>query len=297
MRITLLILVAALCGAQDMVKARDLESKCGAQHSIEILSGKHSFTTRDTVLILSPQIPFAVVNGKTIQLSCSPEIRDSELYVPSEILSHLKPAAEPSANTTRKAGPHPKGNIRATVVIDPGHGGMHTGCKSADGIYEKDVSLNVSRKVRDLLQPYGINVVMTRNSDMHFSESRNEDLATRVSITRNARANLFVSIHCNWVEDSGPRGTEVFYSVHARTSDSRQLANIMLDEILSGVGTPSRGVKERQLYVTRNATCPAVLVEMEFLSNRNGANLLQSESGRASFAGTIANAITRFLSK
>jgi N-acetylmuramoyl-L-alanine amidase len=106
-----------------------------------------------------------------------------------------------------------------TIAVDPGHGGTNTGRVSRSGVMEKDVNLAIALGLRDrLMQELGVDVVMTRTEDVDVS------FEDRVEAANTARAQLFISIHCNGWYTPDAQGFEVFFLAPARTADEERLA-------------------------------------------------------------------------
>ncbi|MCA1041632.1 N-acetylmuramoyl-L-alanine amidase [Bacillus infantis] len=176
------------------------------------------------------------------------------------------------------------------IAIDPGHGGKDPGAIS-NGIYEKELNLSVSLKVRNILQQKGIQVVMTRTGDTYPT------LGQRVDIAVNAKADSFVSIHGNTNGSSSPSGTETYYSTAAlsdRAESSRQLATFIQNRLYKAIDTQNRGVKTANFQVIRYNPLPSVLVELGFLSNKSDAAKLSSDAYRNKMAEAIALGIVDY---
>jgi N-acetylmuramoyl-L-alanine amidase len=196
------------------------------------------------------------------------------------------------------------------VIIDPGHGGHDPGAIGPNGTREKDVVLEISKRLAELLRRYGVEVVMTRTSDKFIP------LEKRAAMTVRSGADLFVSVHANANTTRSLNGFEVYYvkpkisdSLRAQTSAKTQplafgkenlgssdvtLKAILWDlthtynrreavqlseDVCSAVGckTDARiiGVKGANFCVLRDSTIPAVLVEVGFLSNYREERLLK----------------------
>ncbi|MUG69116.1 MULTISPECIES: N-acetylmuramoyl-L-alanine amidase [Paenibacillus] len=191
----------------------------------------------------------------------------------------------------------------ATVVVDPGHGGYDPGAIGVNGLQEKVVNLDISRKLRDLLEQRGYDVRMSRDSDVYLS------LSERVAFAKNQNADLFVSIHANSYSNPSTRGAMVLYyddaypqasypasaEMRALTSESRELARKVLDSFVATVGGEDRGLVPSAVYVVRSGNIPSVLVETAFLSNSADAALLANDSARLTMAEGIAKGIEAYL--
>jgi len=170
------------------------------------------------------------------------------------------------------------------VTIDPGHGGRDPGAVGPTGVQEKNVCLAVSLRVRELLRGQ-VSVHLTRETDVDVPLSRRLPAAD---------AACYISIHCNAHKDREANGTETFYRVGGHT-DSKRLAEIIQRRLLAQLRLRDRGVKTKNLQVIRQATCPAVLVELAFISNHAEESLLESEDGQERAARAIASGIAEFL--
>ena len=154
------------------------------------------------------------------------------------------------------------------VVLDPGHGGRDPGATGVNGLFEKTVNLNLSRKLAGLLRSAGAEVIMTRNSDVLLT------LDERVAIVNASGADLAVSIHNNAHPDRNVSGTQVFYGV---TSGSFALGNEVHRQLLS-LGIANKGLRTQNFRMLVQTTIPSILTETLFLSNRGDAALLAQDS-------------------
>ncbi|MBK1828621.1 N-acetylmuramoyl-L-alanine amidase family protein [Haloferula rosea] len=170
-----------------------------------------------------------------------------------------------------------------TVVIDPGHGGHDKGGQWGL-VYEKHLALDTSARLENELKKRGFRTVMTRRSDYFIS------LPERVRIAKKYRDAIFVSIHYNYTWKQHVQGLETFYT----SSQSRALASLIQSGMMRKVRTNNRGAKYARYYVIRNATCPAVLVECGFVSNRHERARMKSAWWRQALAEGIADGIVKF---
>ena len=171
------------------------------------------------------------------------------------------------------------------VVIDPGHGGYDTGA-SYGGFEEKDVNLVISEKLKKSLEGVGITAFLTRDDDNFLS------LAERVEITNSIKPDVFISIHGNALISSRViRGVETYYW----TSQSHKLAYYIHRSILSHINIPDHYIRKAQFYVIRHASCPAVLAELGFLSNRDDRKFLTNSTTQDEYAKALTEAILKFL--
>ena len=172
---------------------------------------------------------------------------------------------------------------QGTIVIDAGHGGHDRGGVPYQRIGEKGMTLDVSLRLRRVLQAQGYRVIMTRTSDVFIP------LGTRVAIANRYRGATFVSVHFNSSRRAGANGVETYYY----RSDSAGLAASIHRNVVAGAPTENRGIRRRGFYVLRRTAIPSVLVECGFLTNPQEGRLAQSASYRQQLAERIARGIRR----
>ncbi|GER67487.1 N-acetylmuramoyl-L-alanine amidase [Weizmannia acidilactici] len=190
-----------------------------------------------------------------------------------------------------------------TICIDAGHGGSDPGASgklNGSTIYEKTINLAVALKVQSLLQNSGLKTVMTRTGDTYPT------LSQRVSIAKNAKANLFISIHSNTSSSSSAYGVETFYpnnnnGTASRVTNSIKLASYVQARVAAAMGYASgygnRGYFYKDLHVLRENTMPAILVELGFLSNSTDLKKLASATYQSKNAQAIYDGIIDYYKK
>ncbi len=175
--------------------------------------------------------------------------------------------------------------IRRTVVIDPGHGGADSGAIGPTGLRECDVTLDIARRVAEILDGRGIPVMLTRTADTAVA------LEERTDIARREHALAFVSIHANASQIPTRKGTETYYA----SRESEPLAAYVQNEIVRVLAEPDRGIRTDDFYVIVNMPAPAVLVETAFISNPIEERLLRDPATRRRIAEAIARGLIKFL--
>lgn len=201
-----------------------------------------------------------------------------------------------------------------TVVLDAGHGGSNIGAKGrGTAVYEKNLTLAVTRLLEKRLSLAGVHVVLTRGRDRYLT------LRQRSRIAEEAKANLFVSVHANASPQHNQRGIETYFlsreaaDVEARRSAARapapalalvaelqrleaqrssaRLARLVQKRLAEARPTQNRGVRQGPYDVLGELSVPAILVEIGFLDHAlEGPELQQSDVQRA-IAGAIAQGI------
>ena len=194
----------------------------------------------------------------------------------------------------------PKSLSGRIICIDPGHGGSAPGTVGLDGPGypdEKDHNLDMALYMKELLLDKGATVIMTRETDIDVS------LADRCTIANGAGANIFLSIHCNFIASTTTTGTETFYwGVDAGTYsvNGQRLAGYVQDELVGHLGSNDRGIKMDfpylgyHLYVLANTAMPAVLTEVGFMSNQTEFDLLNTTWYRDLAAESMLDGILRY---
>ena len=185
-----------------------------------------------------------------------------------------------------------------TVCIDAGHGGYDVGAVTSSNISEKDITLKIALKVGALLEKEGVNVLYTRTSDKVSWPSNNKlDIRARVKVSNEAKADAFVSIHCNSSINSSDHGVETW--CRFPNSDGEKLAESLQKELISSNYSTDRGLKYESngsLGVLRLNNSVSALIELGFLSNSSDIKFITSESGQDVCANSIAKGILNYKS-
>lgn len=190
-----------------------------------------------------------------------------------------------------------------TVVIDAGHGGRDGGTVGVDGVsVEKDLNLDVSLIICDMLKSAGVKVVMTRTEDVALTDPeaggglKNQDLAARLKIAQNAQNPVFVSIHMNAFPIEKYSGTQIYYSTN--NEGGKALADSIQSDV-KNLLQPDNNRKTKpagsNIYILDKISCPAVLVECGFLSNNDECAKLSVKEYRKKLALVISSSIMEYI--
>jgi len=213
------------------------------------------------------------------------------------------------------------------VVLDPGHGGESRGTASRDGLFEKELTLDIAQRLQELLLAANFEVAMTRSEDATLS------LADRGEIANRTEGDIFVSIHVNWLENTDARGVETFYlgptadpylerlaatengdgslrlaelrdaleRVYAgvRREESRALAEAVQRSLLVSLrtldpGVRNRGVKTAPFGVLIRTQMPAILAEVGALSSEVDSELFRDPTYRQYLAEALFEGIQAY---
>jgi len=218
-----------------------------------------------------------------------------------------------------------------TIVLDPGHGGHDPGAIGPGGLQEKELTLDVTRRLAAILQEeLGVRVVLTRSRDQFLP------LQERTAIANRHKADLFVSVHVNAARGGSATGTETYFLSSEATDnaaraaaafenkvieleagsrggardllrsilwdlaqsefqqESSRLAESLQDSLERALRQPSRGVKQAPFYVLGGAAMPAVLVEIGFITNPKEEERLQDEGFRDRIARALAAGVAAY---
>ena len=243
---------------------------------------------KNTVRIFAHTSGSVYVNGRPVGKASLQQVNGktyvSELLVP-QIRSRLIAPDPVRLPTPSYEAPRFYGS--GVVVIDPGHGGKDPGAQSVLGYWEKDVNLKISNKLVNYLRQAGVEVVMTRDSDVYPTLEERAALANRVN------ADLFVSIHCDKNGDRVHRGFTL-YRARSASSQTKKAGRI-LENHLSNAGISSKGLRSADYRVLVQTNGPAVLVECGFMSNYDEAALLMDPWYQNKLARAIADEILEYL--
>lgn len=241
------------------------------------------------------------------------------------------PGGAPAGEAPRTLEPLPEGHRKAgfTIVIDPGHGGEEEGAHGPTGLREKDVTLDVARRLKSRLAgDRDTEVILTRDDDRRVA------LDDRTAVANHAVADLFVSIHANSSRRDSARGSETYFVSYQATDDesravaalenntlqlekgvqgkngldlvlwdlaqsaflkeSSDLAEAIQDRLNDTLGVRNRGIKQAPFRVLMGATMPAVLVEIAFISSPDEEKRLRDAAFKDRIADALAESIRRF---
>jgi N-acetylmuramoyl-L-alanine amidase len=213
------------------------------------------------------------------------------------------------------------------VVIDPGHGGDDTGVRTADGLLEKELTLDVARRLQQRLETrLGVRVILTRPDDRGLS------LDGRAALANNSKADLFLSLHANGALGPGMAGAEIYFlsldregeavrrranaeaislpaiggakrtlevvpwnlAQAAHIDRSASLATMLEEELRRRVPISPRAVQRAGMRVLTGANMPAALVEMAYLTNGEQATMVRTDDFRNGVADALYEAVARF---
>lgn len=328
----------------------DFIEKTNSKKFINNKTQKVIFYVDDKKIKISNQITFIEIDDNLFQLSSKVVNENGNYYIPTEsffgIIKNLYNSSSikyvnNEIRLTSNSGykktvktPVDLGNEKEkwefkTIVIDAGHGGKDPGAVGYRGTKEKDIALDVAKRLeKKLSKNMNVKIIMTREEDIFLR------LSERTKIANESNGNLFISIHTNAAEDRrasgfetfliGPNKNEAAVRVAARenavlelegktgknltnedliqatiaqsafASKSEQFASMVQKEIKKRVQSKDRGVKQAGFYVLMGASMPNVLVELGFISNPSEEKKLRSPQYRDQLATAIYRAVEQY---
>jgi len=172
------------------------------------------------------------------------------------------------------------------VFIDPGHGGSDPGALGF-GYRESDINLQVAKNVESKLKAKGIDVKMSRSSDVFYS------LSERAEMANNYGADVFVSIHQNSADNASAKGIETYYN--RNQVEDKPLSDDIQNQLINQTGASNRGVKNAGFTVLVKSNMTAALVECGFISNEIEVKNISNSAYQDKLATGIANGIESYL--
>lgn len=200
----------------------------------------------------------------------------------------------------QKASSNIRANVLPCILVDAGHGGEDGGAQSRGGVLEKDINLEIAKRVYLILQLLGFDTRLTRSDDtLHYDaecetmrEKKVSDIRYRFGLIENTPNAVFLSIHQNHFSEPRYHGAQVFYSENR--SESRTLADAIQKSIVRTLQPDNeRAIKPcgSEVFLINNAQKPAVMVECGFLSNPQEAEKLNDRNYQTAISVCIVQGL------
>lgn len=308
------------------INLKPLAEKYELKHERDTLTGRETFSGSGTRLILCAGMMTMMINEQLTLLEGAAKTINGEIAIPADDITKL----EGKIKESRAKHVKTEYGIKK-IVIDPGHGGNFSGAHGTNGVLEKDINLSIATKLKEFLEAKQIKVIMTRKTDSSLSQNLNEDLDRRVSISNMEQPDLFVSIHSNWSNQSSARGFEIYYcsnkplpslKIETNGSNSHETSKIdsstkkilsyalqeeyqqqavdisrEIQKAFNKLPTNNRGVREADFRVIKKTECPAILVEVDYLSNRTMCKELSDDCYQIKVAQRLAEGLLNYQEK
>lgn len=207
----------------------------------------------------------------------------------SIFLSNLKPGEKSTVMTWGE---------RPTLVIDAGHGGIDGGAIGADGSKESDINLAIALRLHAVCEFFGLETIMTRVDDNRGNDaltySEHAELVHRTEIANSAENAVLMSIHQNCYPTAQPSGPQVLYS---NNDSSRIFGQLTHSNLINKLDPENRRLAEpdkSNLYILKNARCPAILVECGFVSNHSDITKLTSGRYQTALSAVLMGSFIQY---
>jgi len=181
------------------------------------------------------------------------------------------------------------------IIIDPGHGGADPGTVSGN-TYESEINLAISKYLEIELTKLGATIILTREGNYDLSTPnakwrKKSDFDNRINLINNSKADLYLSIHLNYLEDNQYSGAQVFYN----NEENKEIA-MVIQENLNNELNHKREIKKipTKTYMYSKLNIPGVLIECGFLSNSKEKEQLKSPEYQQKIAKTIADGVVNY---
>ena len=174
--------------------------------------------------------------------------------------------------------------------LDFGHGGKDSGAIGPTNLKESDIALKIGMIIKENLENAFEKVITTRDNDKYYS------LDYRTKKANNENCDYFISIHLNAASNPSAKGCEVW--LYDENSKLQTLANSLCNNLATKMNTPNRGVKySKKLAVLKNSKMPALLIEIDFISNKEVENYLKNDKNLKNISDTISSTLLSFVNK
>ncbi|MCI1272926.1 MAG: N-acetylmuramoyl-L-alanine amidase [Clostridiaceae bacterium] len=174
------------------------------------------------------------------------------------------------------------------IVIDPGHGGNESGAIGCSGTKEKDINLQIAKRLKKALRHRGATVFMTRGEDVDMS------LTDRVKFANDNNATIFISVHANSLSDTQDPNKHSGTSAYYYYPESKPLAENILASVNKHAENANDGVHQESFAVVRNTNALSVLVETGYMINPDEITKLESSAFQKKIATGIAEGVVQF---
>lgn len=180
------------------------------------------------------------------------------------------------------------------IIVDIGHGGKDSGTIYGN-IKEKDINLSIGLKLKNLLIKRGVDVELIRDGDYDLSipnasRRKKSDFDNRIKKINNSNADMYISLHINYLDNSKYYGAQVFY-----TKGNEKIADSIQKEFIDGLKSPMKSRKLMDdIYMYKKLKIPGILIECGFISNDNERKLLISEEYQDKIVEYIVKGIINY---
>lgn len=291
----------------ETISVKEIGRCCGLQYSWKAPQEKIHLCSLGVDINFQVNKRECSINNVKVSLSRPPEFRKGDLCISRKDYDNtILPILFPNCcNTKRKI---------QTIVLDAGHGGVDNGAENKKyGVKEKEMTLELTLRIQDLLKKKGFRVLLTRSNDVFIP------LSLRPQFANTEKADLFISLHFNSAEAKTAKGIETYamsltgfpstnqdsvqasdcseYPANKQDFDNTLLAYTIQSTLTRQVGIPDRALRRARFAVLRDLRCPGILIENGFLSNDEEVRKIMNPGYRQQLAEAIVDGIVAYQKK
>ena len=183
------------------------------------------------------------------------------------------------------------------IVLDAGHGGRDNGCSGANGSIESDINLDITLHLKEILQDFGFDVILTRSDknglyDQNATNYKVSDMEKRKAIITKSNPDFVISIHQNSYPDTSLKGAQAFYK--KGNDECKALASAIQETLVSQIPNAKKEANFGDYYILNESPANAVIVECGYLTNPEEESLLTDTEYQQKLAYAIACGIVKY---
>jgi N-acetylmuramoyl-L-alanine amidase len=220
---------------------------------------------------------------------------DSHAYVAKPYLIISKASIKPNDGSSK------------VIILDPGHGGKDPGAIAPDKTYESILVWSYASQAKETLEQAGYTVVLTRNEKNSCVDYKSiyDELNCRSELAKKASGHIYISLHADANPSKKFRGTVTFYNArddldgrqNPFPEESKKLAELIHKQVQPTMGSTDRGIQNKNYYVNRMNTVPAVLVELGVMTNAEDLKLLKKKDKPLKVANALTKAVNQYFNE
>ena len=252
--------------------------------------------------VSSPTVSVSIGGGSVEKPKSDREKEKERKRLEREKRKKEKEAKKKKKNKGKAAAVKPAGTFATTggiegkiITIDPGHGGSDPGAVGDRGTLEKNITLEISKRLKKDLEKMGAIVHMTRSTDTEVAgpgASDVDELQARINVAEKHRSDLFISVHINSSVNKKVGGFSTYY--YPKTKYDAKVAKSIQDNLTENFGRDNLGLREANFYVIKRCSMPATLLELCFISNKKEEKLMRGNWFQTKTAKLIAEGVERY---
>lgn len=186
-----------------------------------------------------------------------------------------------------------------TIYLDAGHGGKDPGA-IYDNVYEKDINLDIVKKLQFELEKLGAVVLLTRDDDYDLAsidakKRKQSDLSKRADLINESKCDMYISVHLNAYSSTKWSGLQIFYD--DINPNNKVLAEVMNETLKSNLKNVREIKRENGYFMYHKINVPGILIESGFITNSNDRYKLKDSNYQAILARNIVSGVVNYFNK